>query len=82
MTIFQNNLSPLPPIPDNLTIPQFILRELELPGRPVRPRNVPYFIDNGSGRAYNYEEVGPYAALFDEALKLVSQGAPPNLWPC
>ena len=81
MTIFQNYLSPLPPIPDNLTIPQFILRELELPGRPVGPRNVPYFIDNGSGRAYNYEEVGN-AALFDEALKLVSQGAPPNLWPC
>jgi hypothetical protein len=66
MTIFRNNL-PLSPIPDYLTIPQFFLRELESPGRPVRPRNVPYFIDNESGRAYNYEEVGLYAASYGEA---------------
>jgi len=64
MTIFRNDSIPLPPIPDNLTIPQFILRDLQLPARPVRPGNVPYFIDNASGRTYNYEEVGLYSADF------------------
>ena len=34
----------------------------------MRPRNVPYFIDNASGRTYDYEEVGLYAAArFEEA---------------
>ena len=62
MTLFQSSI-PLPPIPDNLIIPQFILRE-DPPLRPVRPSDVPYFIDDSSGRAYNYEEVCPSHVSF------------------
>jgi len=54
MSFFQVN-TPLPHIPDDLTIPQFMLREAS--GRPTRPRNVPFFIDDGTGRAASYEEV-------------------------
>ena len=55
MTVFQNP-APLPYIPDDLTVAQFILREY-LPSRPLRPRNVPYFIEDSTGREVNYEEV-------------------------
>lgn len=47
---------PLPGIPDNLSIPQFILRE-HSPLRPIRPRNVPFFIEDSTGRGITYEEV-------------------------
>ncbi|KDR85394.1 hypothetical protein GALMADRAFT_234245 [Galerina marginata CBS 339.88] len=45
---------PLPDIPDNLSIPQFILRTS--PSRPVRPKNVPFFIEDSTGRAVTFEE--------------------------
>ncbi|KAJ2932669.1 hypothetical protein H1R20_g4405, partial [Candolleomyces eurysporus] len=54
MALFQVD-TPLPHIPDNLTIPQFMLREID--GRPVRPRNVPFFIEDATGRKITYEEV-------------------------
>jgi len=58
MTLFHSSV-PLPDIPDNLTIPQFMLRELQLPsGRPVRPSNVPLFIEDDTGRGITFEEVG------------------------
>lgn len=51
---------PLPRIPDNLTIPQFILRTggdaSESPSRPVRPSNVPFFIEDKTGRGVTYAE--------------------------
>ncbi|PPQ65777.1 hypothetical protein CVT24_011994 [Panaeolus cyanescens] len=47
---------PLPPIPDDISIPQFILRSQCTP-RPQRPRNVPFFIEDGTGRTLSYEEV-------------------------
>ncbi|KAF8973603.1 amp dependent CoA ligase [Flammula alnicola] len=46
---------PLSHIPDDLSIPQFILRT-EAPGRPVRPRTIPFFIEDGTGRAITYEQ--------------------------
>lgn len=45
---------PLPHVPDNLSIPQFIFHS-GTPGRPVRPSNVPFFIEDGTGRAVTYE---------------------------
>jgi 4-coumarate--CoA ligase len=54
MAQFRNPV-PLPTIPDDLTIPQFMLREIT--GRPTRPSNVPFFIHDATGRAINYEEV-------------------------
>lgn len=80
MTIFQSSTA-LPAIPDNITIPQFILSELQLSSRPVRPRNVPYFIDNGSGRSYNHHQVGLLAADYGK-LTVVIQGPPSNIWSC
>ncbi|KAF8913049.1 amp dependent CoA ligase [Gymnopilus junonius] len=47
---------PLPDVPDNLSIPQFILRELSSSLRPIRPRNVPFFIEDSTGRGITYEE--------------------------
>ena len=55
MSTFQVD-TPLPHIPDDLTIPQFFLREIS--GRPVRPRDVPFFIEDATGRKISYEEVG------------------------
>ena len=47
---------PLPHVPDNISIPQFIFRS-GTPGRPVRPSDVPFFIEDGTGRAVTYEQV-------------------------
>jgi len=58
MTLFRSPI-PYPEVPDHLSIPQFMLRELHLPaGRPVRPKNVPLFIEDSTGRAITFEEVG------------------------
>ncbi|PFH54842.1 hypothetical protein AMATHDRAFT_134798 [Amanita thiersii Skay4041] len=56
MSLFHAPSSLLPPIPDNLTIPQFIL-DTNLPYRPLRPSNVPWFIEDQSGRKIFYPEV-------------------------
>jgi len=47
---------PLPHVPDDLSIPQFIFRS-GTSGRPVRPSNAPFFIEDGTGRAVTYEQV-------------------------
>lgn len=49
---------PCPDIPDDVTIAQFIL-DSNHPARPVRPHNVPWFIDDATGRRIGYEEVSP-----------------------
>ncbi|OAX33663.1 acetyl-CoA synthetase-like protein [Rhizopogon vinicolor AM-OR11-026] len=43
-------------VPDDLTLPQFIL-DSHHPLRPVRPSHVPWFIDDASGRGFGHEEV-------------------------
>ncbi|KAF9527756.1 amp dependent CoA ligase [Crepidotus variabilis] len=53
MTLFQNPF-PVPHIPDDLTIPQFMLRE---PSQLPRARNIPWFINDKTGRSYCFEEV-------------------------
>ncbi|KAJ2919291.1 hypothetical protein MD484_g1184, partial [Candolleomyces efflorescens] len=67
MTLFQVD-TPLPHIPDNLTIPQFMLREMS--GRPVRPRNTPFFIEDTTGRNVTYEEVHHRTYSLANALSL------------
>ncbi|KAF8628539.1 hypothetical protein AX15_003833 [Amanita polypyramis BW_CC] len=53
--------SPIPllsPIPDSLTIPQFMFDCLDHPNRPMRDHaNVPWFIDDDSGRKVFGDEV-------------------------
>ncbi|EAU92729.2 AMP dependent CoA ligase [Coprinopsis cinerea okayama7 len=67
MTEFRNPI-PLPHIPDDLTIPQFMLREIT--GRPRRPRNVPFFIEDATGRAIGYEEAHHRTYSIANALSL------------
>ena len=46
----------LPPIQDDLTVPQFILDSFH-PTRPVRKHNVPWLIDDNTGTNIGFEEV-------------------------
>ncbi|KAG1879088.1 hypothetical protein F4604DRAFT_1954267 [Suillus subluteus] len=43
-------------VPDDLTLPQFIL-DSSHPLRPIRPIHVPWFIEDAGGREVGYEEV-------------------------
>ncbi|KAM6498476.1 amp dependent CoA ligase [Amanita muscaria] len=56
MSVFHSPLTQLPPIPDDLTIPQFIF-DYQAPSRPVRSRHVPWFIEDHSGRKVLGDEV-------------------------
>lgn len=47
---------PLPHIPDNLTIPQFVFDTTIVP-RPQRPHGTPYFIEEATGREIYEDEV-------------------------
>jgi len=62
------NPTPLPHIPDDLTIPQFMLREVT--GRPQRPSNVPFFIEDATGRQVSYEEAHRRTSALANALSL------------
>lgn len=55
MTEFRSKLT-LPPVPDDLTIPQFIL-DANSHKRPPRPDGVPWLIDDDTGRSMGYEQV-------------------------
>jgi 4-coumarate--CoA ligase len=46
----------LPFIPDNLSVPQFIL-DGQHPARPVRKHGIPWLIEDASGRKVGVEEV-------------------------
>jgi hypothetical protein len=46
----------LPFIPDNLSIPQFIL-DSQHPTRPLRKDGIPWLIDDARGRKVGFEEV-------------------------
>ena len=69
--------TPLPHIPDNLTIPQFILREIASP-RPQRSLSVPFFIDDKTGRRISYEEVRLYFPISNCSLQFL--GAQTHIW--
>ena len=53
---------PPPPIPDDLTIPQFFL-DYQHPLRPVRKDLTPWLIEDATGRKIGYEEVCVQALL-------------------
>lgn len=57
MTDFRCKYGECPPIPDDLTIPQFLL-DYYHPERPLRPKACPWLIEDGTGRTIFYEEVG------------------------
>jgi hypothetical protein len=46
----------LPFIPDNLSVPQFIL-DTQHPTRPLRKHGIPWLIEDASGRKVGFEEV-------------------------
>lgn len=56
MTEFTSLFGPLGPIPDDISIAQFIL-DKDHPRRPVRPTNTAWIIDDASGRQVFQEEV-------------------------
>lgn len=68
---------PLPHVPDDVSIPQFIFRS-GTPGRPVRPSNVPFFIEDGTGRAVTYEQV---CNVFFSGLAHLQQSSRPTIVP-
>lgn len=47
---------PLPPIPDDLTIPQFLL-DSHHPARPVLKKPQPWLIEEATGREVGSDEV-------------------------
>lgn len=55
MTEF-HSLTPLPFIPDNLTVPQFIL-DSQHPSRIVRNNSNPWLIEDATGRGVGFEEL-------------------------
>jgi len=46
----------LPFIPDNLSVPQFIL-DTQHPTRPLRKDGIPWLIEDASGREVGFEEL-------------------------
>lgn len=56
MTEFVSSGGPLPHIPDNLTLTQFIFNSTH-ECRPVRPQGVPWLVEDATGRKIGLEEV-------------------------
>ncbi|KAJ8488324.1 hypothetical protein ONZ45_g13990 [Pleurotus djamor] len=67
MTIFSG--PPLPYVPDDLSIPQFIL-DSHHPSRPVRKFGVPWLIDDVSGARVGFDELRARSNAFANALKI------------
>jgi len=63
MTEISAPISTLPFIPDNLTIPQFIL-DAHHPSRPLRKDGMPWLIEDESGREIGVEEVNRLIKTF------------------
>ncbi|KAJ6504373.1 phenylacetyl-CoA ligase [Mycena vulgaris] len=61
--------TPLPHIPDDLTLPQFFL-DFTHPARPVRPAGVPWLIEDHTGRAITFEELRLRTTSLANALSL------------
>ncbi|EJD03682.1 phenylacetyl-CoA ligase [Fomitiporia mediterranea MF3/22] len=60
---------PCPPIPADLTAAQFILDSYH-PKRPIRPGNVPWLIEDSTGRKVEYEEIRLRTHALANALHL------------
>ena len=56
MTEFRSISAALPPIPDDLSVPQFIL-DHPSPLRTTRPTDTPWLINDHTGRAVHHAEV-------------------------
>ena len=56
MTEFVSPGGPLPHIPDDLTLTQFIFDSTH-ECRPIRPQGVPWLVDDATGRKIGLEEV-------------------------
>lgn len=57
MSLYPSPIGPLPPIPDDLTIPQFLLDSRHV-ARPYNSISNPWFIEEATGRSIGFEEVG------------------------
>ncbi|KAJ7109969.1 phenylacetyl-CoA ligase [Mycena epipterygia] len=62
--------TPLDRIPDDLTIPQFLLDFTAHPSRPVRPQGVPWLIEDKTGRAITFDELRLRTTSLANALSL------------
>ncbi|KII86993.1 hypothetical protein PLICRDRAFT_177701 [Plicaturopsis crispa FD-325 SS-3] len=56
MSDFHCTTTALPPIPDDLTLPQFFL-DVQHPSRPVRHGSVPWMIEDDTGRQIGFDEL-------------------------
>ncbi|KIY71971.1 amp dependent CoA ligase [Cylindrobasidium torrendii FP15055 ss-10] len=56
MNIFESPAGPIPDIPDDLIIPQFIL-DSQHPIRPKRPQGTPWLVADKSGKSLDLEEI-------------------------
>lgn len=56
MNVFHSLQGSCPPIPDDLTCAQFLL-DSHHPTRPLRAGNIPWLIEDATGRAIGYDEV-------------------------
>ncbi len=58
MPDFYSKVGKLPHVPDDLSLPQFIL-DHDHPIRPKRPKDVPWLVTDKSGRKMGLDEVCP-----------------------
>ncbi|KZT30741.1 amp dependent CoA ligase [Neolentinus lepideus HHB14362 ss-1] len=67
MTEFVSSEGPLPHIPDDLSIPQFIL-DSSHPARQMHNENQPWLIEDGSGKTVGLKEIRPKVDALANAL--------------
>lgn len=63
--IHHSRVAPPPFIPDDLTIPQFLLDDYQHPLKPTHIPGVPWLIEEQSGRKIGIEEVSETRTLTD-----------------
>lgn len=56
MPDFYSTVGKLPHVPDDLTLPQFIL-DHDHPIRPKRPKDIPWLVTDKSGRKMGLDEI-------------------------
>ncbi|KAH9833509.1 amp dependent CoA ligase [Rhodofomes roseus] len=69
MRVIHGPGGPLPAIPDDLTIPQFML-DIEHPSRPKTDKNRPWMIEEATGREVGEEELRSRTDSLANALKI------------
>ncbi|EIM92300.1 amp dependent CoA ligase [Stereum hirsutum FP-91666 SS1] len=69
MTEFESPFGPLPHIPDDVTLPQFLLDSTH-PRRPVRKEGIPWLIEDATGRRIGFEEIRARVDGLANALSL------------